>query len=172
MKLYILINSGVPREAIDLVADVEHYPPFMKGGKGYGYLTDKEAAVRIPSVHAERVSGSVVVLSPDPLPVATVERFALHPADRRTWAMMVIQHGDQENRPIILVTRPGAAMVGALTEDPSKPGGLRFTRFDAEGPSGHMEGTDPIELLKNAYSDGFRVLAHSSAVNEIMGLVG
>jgi len=48
----------------------------------------------------------------------------------------------------------GCAVLAA--RDPSLPGRWRFTRFDAEGPSGHMEAATLEEAVSYAYAEGYR----------------
>lgn len=163
------ITDGVPGEAVDLLFDVK--PPEWAKGKGYKeayiYMTLHEIE-RIKGGDMERAGEWTVIFSRTPASGTMIERHGLRPANRRTWAAMILTWMGS-SKSVELVTLKAPLMAGMLGLDPSARKKWRFTRFDEKGPVGHSEGNDPLVLLEGAYSDGFRKISRG-AVDRIMGL--
>jgi hypothetical protein len=172
MELEKIIEDGPPEEALDLLAELD-YPSWEHGkSKGFIYFTRKDNIGQggrpretnglfiIRGVH-----DWTVVFAKKAFGASACEKLQLRPGNRRTVASMIL--GWASGAKVIELQTKDKKMVGAVTEDPSKPGRYRFTRFDEQGPFSHSEGAEPLALLENAWGDGFRVLCRG-CVDRIM----
>lgn len=169
MKLEHAVADGVPGEAVDVMFDVK--TPNWAKGKGYReayvYMTLHEFR-EIRGGDMDRVGEWTVIFARSPASGAMIERHGLRPANRRTWAAMILTWMGS-SKSVELVTLKAPIMAGMLGLDPSARKQWRFTRFDEQGPVGHVEGDDPLALLEDAYGAGFRKIERG-AVDRIVGL--
>jgi hypothetical protein len=167
VKLEHAVADGVPGEAVDVMLDVK-MPSWAKG-KGYReayvYMTLHEFR-EIRGGDMNRVGEWTVIFARSPATGAMIERHGLRPANRRTWAAMILTWMGS-SKSVELVTLKAPIMAGMLGLDPSARKQWRFTRFDERGPVGHAEGDDPLALLEDAYGAGFRKIERG-AVDRIM----
>jgi hypothetical protein len=169
MELEKIIEDGPPEEATDLLADVD-YPPWDQSGRtAFIYITRKKGVVAQKPRDQFIVPTKewTVIFSKKPFGAEACEKLQLRPANRRTVASMMLAWA-AGSKSLEVKTKKGN-WAGALTEDPSIPGQYRFTRFDAEGPWGHSEGKDPLVLLQDAWSDGYRVLCRGCVDQVLVG---
>jgi hypothetical protein len=77
-------------------------------------------------------------------------------AARQRWIRIVAYRASRAGGSAELAYTLGGGGAALVSRDPSKPGGWRCTRFDAQGPSGHIEAPDLETAIKYAHEDGYR----------------
>lgn len=131
------------------------------------YRPVRGALLREPGVEIVDVDGGMrgMVLSDQPLSPEAIEGDDLVPVGRAAaWAIASVAPMPVE---LAHVDEQGVARAALVHEGTS--GLPRLTWFEEGiGPTGHLEGRDPVELIHEALSAGYRRLA-PGLVDAIMG---